>query len=303
MLRRLAATLVLLAVAACGSVEVGGPLPPLVPGSGPLPMHAWPAQGEPRAAILALHGFGDAGDLTFGWAAEHWAGRGIAVYAPDQRGFGANPDAKRWPGTDALVADAVATAAAVRRRHPGLPLVVVGHSMGGGVALAAAAEGLEADALVLAGPAIAGGDALNPLMRTGAWTMAAALPERRWTGRGVIQIHPTDNPEAIRLVVADPRHFGDASSRELYGLVRVMDRAAAVAPTVTTPTLVLIGANDEVLRPDRIARVAERIPGLLRIVTYPDGWHWLFRDRQATRVWEDVAGFALSIPLRPGEGP
>jgi alpha-beta hydrolase superfamily lysophospholipase len=303
MLRPLAAALLLLAVAACGSVEVGVRSPPLVPGSGPLPMHAWPAEGEPRAAILALHGFGDAGDLTFGWAAERWAGRGIAVYAPDQRGFGANPDAKRWPGTDALVADAVATAAAVRRRHPDLPLVVVGHSMGGGVALAAAAAGMEADALVLAGPAIAGGDALNPIMRTGAWTMAAALPDRRWTGRGLIEIHPTDNPAAIRLVLADPRHFGDASSRELYGLVRVMDRAARVAPTVTTPTLVLIGVRDEVLRPDRIVRVAERIPGLVDIVTYPDGWHWLFRDRQAPRVWDDVADFALSVARRRAEGP
>jgi alpha-beta hydrolase superfamily lysophospholipase len=129
--------------------------------------------------------------------------------------------------------------------------------------------------------------------------MAAALPERRWTGRGLIEIHPTDNPQAIRLVVADPRHFGDASSRELYGLVRVMDRAARVAPTVTTPTLVLIGAHDEVLRPDRIARVAERIPGLVRLVVYPDGWHWLFRDRQAPRVWDDVADFALSAARRP----
>ena len=63
----------------------------------------------------------------------------------------------------------------------------------------------------------------------------------------------------------------------------------------------LIGAHDEVLRPDRIARVAERIPGLVRIVTYPDGWHWLFRDRQAPRVWDDVADFALSATRRPGE--
>jgi alpha-beta hydrolase superfamily lysophospholipase len=265
-------------------------------------MHTWPAQGEARAVILALHGFGDAGDLTFGWAAEHWAARGIAVYAPDQRGFGANPDRKRWPGVEALVADAVAGAAAIRRRHPGLPLVVVGHSMGGGVALIAAAAGIEADALVLAGPAIAGGDALNPLLRAGAWTIAAAAPERRWTGRGVVEIHPTDNPEAIRMVLADPRNFGDASSRELYGLVRVMDRAAALAPRVSIPTLVLIGAHDEVLRPGRIARVANRIPGLIGVVTYPNGWHWLFRDRQAPRVWDDVADFVLSTKPRPGEG-
>ena len=62
------------------------------------------------------------------------------------------------------------------------------------------------------------------------------------------------------------------------------------------------GAHDEVLSPDRIARVAARIPGLVGIVTYPDGWHWLFRDRQAPRVWDDVADFALSAARRSGEG-
>ena len=106
-----------------------------------LAMHRWPSRGPPRAVILALHGFGDAGDLTFDGAAEHWARRGIEVYAPDQRGFGGNASRKRWPGADALVTDAIATAADVRARHPGLPLIVVGHSMGGGVALAAASRG------------------------------------------------------------------------------------------------------------------------------------------------------------------
>src|SRR6185503_9662832 len=118
-----------------------------------------------QAAILALHGFGDASDLTFAPAAEAWSARGIAVYALEQRGFGANASRQRWPGVEALVDDAKAAAREVRRRSPGVPLVVVGHSMGGGVALIAAAEGMDADALVLAGPAIAGGPALSEVAR------------------------------------------------------------------------------------------------------------------------------------------
>lgn len=268
------------------------------PAVAPLVTYAWPSRGPPRAVILGLHGFGDSGELTFDRAAEYWTTRGIAVYAPDQRGFGANASRKRWPGVDALVADAVATAAEVRARHPGVPLVVVGHSMGGGVALAAAAAGMDADALVLAGPAIAGGDALDPMRRTAARMASAVAPELRWTGRGVVEIRPTDNPEALRRVAGDPRHFGDPSSRELYGLVQLMDRAAAAAPAVGTPTLTLMGAHDEVLIPDRVRAVHATIPGAVGFVTYPDGWHWLFRDLQAERVWQDVADFALSA--RPG---
>ncbi len=279
----------LLCLAGCARAPVPAVLPSEV-----LPLHTWPAEGQPRAVILALHGFGDAGDLTFEYAARAWSARGITVYAPDQRGFGANASRHDWPGVDALVGDAVALSHEIRARHPGLPLVVVGHSMGGGIALAAAAEGLDADALVLAGPAIAGGDALSPLYRLTARAAATAVPEKRWTGKGLIAIRPTDNPDALARVMADPRHFGDPTSRELYGLVQIMDRAAAAAPTVMTPTLTLMGAKDEVLRPAQVHLIEQRIPGRVGFIVYPDGWHWLFRDLQAPRVWQDVGDFVLS---------
>ncbi|MFO1208519.1 MAG: alpha/beta fold hydrolase [Amaricoccus sp.] len=293
-------------MAGCAAGSVGGPAPAteahpapvkLVP-DGDLALHVWPAEGPTRAAILALHGYGDASDLTFEFAARDWAARGIAVYALEQRGFGANPSRQQWPGVDALVADAKAAAAEVRRRSPGVPLTVVGHSMGGGVALVAAAEGMDADALVLAGPAIAGGPALGEIARGASWTLAAALPDVRWTGQGFVHIQPTDNPSAMARVLADPRHFGNPSSRELYGLVRLMDRAAAEAPRVRIPTLTLMGAHDEVLEPDRVAEIARTIPGNAGFILYPDGWHWLFTDRQAPRVWQDVAAFALAAPRR-----
>jgi len=268
---------------------------PAAPATTTLALGTWPARGETRAAILALHGFGDTAALGFDDAARHWAGRGIAVYAPDQRGFGRNPSRRAWPGPEALEADAIRLARLVRARNPGVPLIVLGHSMGGGVALAAA-EGLGADGLVLVGPAIAGGDRLNPALRAGAWTLAAVLPDRRWTGEGIVRIRPTDNPEAIRRALADPGHFGDPSSRELWGLVRVMDRAAAAAPAVATPTLTLMGAHDEVLRPEAVRAVHDRIPGRAGYVEYPEGWHWLLRDLQAATVWQDVADFALGLP-------
>lgn len=270
-------------------------MPPGTPDDGTLVMHAFLPERPPQAVILALHGYGDAGDLTFGRAAEAWTARGIAVYAPDQRGFGANPSRRQWPGVDSLAADALAQARTLRQRYPGLPLTVVGHSMGGGVALVAAGRGLDADGLVLAGPAIAGGDALGEVARSAARLLAAALPDRRWTGEGIVRIQPTDDLRVLRAVAADPRHYADPSSRELYGLVLLMDRAAAAAPSVHVPTVVLMGANDQVLRPQDVERIARRIPGLTRYVLYPRGWHWLFRDRQSPRVWADVGDFALGV--------
>ena len=294
----------------CGA---GGPIGPDAPlfeprinqgwiegaGGERLALYSWPAQGRVRAVVLGLHGFGDSGEFAFGDAASgDWSRRGIAVYAIDQRGFGANPSTRRWPGAARLEADAIEVARLLRERHPDVPLVVIGHSMGGGLALAAAAQGMPADGLVLAGPAIVGGTALNPFLRAGGWTMATLAPERRWTGDGVIEIMPTDNMDALRRAASDPRHFGNASSRELYGLVQVMDRAAAAAPVVEIPVLTLMGARDEILAPAAVQRVHATIPGAAGFIYYPDGWHWLFVDRQAPKVWRDVSDFVLSVPVR-----
>src|SRR5690606_10037173 len=54
-----------------------------------LPLRRWlPEAGGPQAVVLALHGYNDYSN-AFDGAGRSLAARGIAVYAYDQRGFGA----------------------------------------------------------------------------------------------------------------------------------------------------------------------------------------------------------------------
>lgn len=275
-------------------------IPDTIPGAdgAPLALSRWSPEHPPAAVILAVHGFGDYGPSTFGRAAGAWAAAGIATHAYDQRGFGRNPSRGFWPGAGALAADLVAVAGAVRARHPCVPLAVVGHSMGGGVALAAApalaARGL-ADGLVLAAPAIWGGDALNPIHRAAAWLTAATVPERRISGRGIVRILPSDNLEMLRALGRDPRYLGPPSAREILGLVRIVDRAAEAAPRAALPALLLLGERDQIVPNRTVARVFARLPGPRETIRYPDGWHMLFRDLQAAAVWADVARWSLAL--------
>lgn len=299
-------TALALALAGCAA---GGPLiapsgPPPPAFSGPhlaaadgtaLAFSEWPA-GEPRAVILAVHGFGDYGPSTFTEAARFWAGQGIITYAYDQRGFGRNVSFGRWPGAPALAADLREVAGQLRARHPCLPLIVAGHSMGGGVALAAAGQGLDADGLILAAPAIWGGIELNPLYRLAAWTVAVVMPERRFTGAGVLDIQASDNIEMLRALGRDPRYLRPPSAREILGLVRVADMAEAAAETVDLPALLLLGVKDEIVPDAAARRVFARLTGPRRVIEYQEGWHLLFRDLQAERVWRDVAEWSLAIP-------
>lgn len=321
-IRSLAALLMAGVLSACA---VGGPLPqgkaspvpdrpkreaPTLPGEpgtdvklrdsegGEVAASEW-VPDRPEAVVLALHGFGDYGQLTFRGPASFWAEQGIATIAPDQRGFGRNPSRGRWPGADGLVSDAATYLDQVRQRFPCTPITLLGHSMGGGIAMAAAAE-TRPDALLLAAPAIWGGSALNPLHRLAAWTAAVTVPERRFTGRGVVRIIPSDNRDALHAIWADRLYLAPPSAREIFGLVRITDRAAEIAPDVDLPALMLLGDRDQIVPNARVRDVFARTKGRQQVISYPEGWHLLFRDRQAKRVWQDVADFVLAVATPKG---
>ena len=63
------------------------------------------------------------------------------MYAYDQRGFGANDDAGRWPGVPMLVDDLVRERERLATLHPDVPVYLLGESMGAAVIIAAAADG------------------------------------------------------------------------------------------------------------------------------------------------------------------
>ncbi len=265
-------------------------------GKGPdsIVISAWQPDTAPRAAVLAVHGYGDYGSSTFGLAAQDWAERGIVTYAYDQRGFGRNPSNADWPGHAALTDDLAAVADWVRRAHPSLPLVLIGHSMGGGVVTAAIGEGgVEADRAVLLAPALWGGEELNPFLRAMAHTANALAPEKRWTGDGVVSIQASDNIEMLRALGKDPLYVRAPSSREFVGLIRLMDRAVEAASAVETPVLVVFGAKDEVIPEGSVQNAFAEFKGPKRFERVETGWHMLLRDLEGAVVRDLVADYVL----------
>ncbi|MCI4661590.1 MAG: alpha/beta hydrolase [Neomegalonema sp.] len=301
-------TLLLGGCAVGGALQTGADLGPRAPESAgvdvpefDLTMTTYAPKGEPRLAILALHGFGDHARSTFAKAGPYWAERGAIVYAYDQRGFGHNPSRGRWPGQAALIEDFAAALAFVRRQHPRLPVVALGHSMGGAVVLAGLGEGLaRPDASVLLAPAVWGGDTLGPGYRMLAWTMSVLMPDARFTGEGVVRIQASDNLEALRALGRDPLYVGPPSPREFLGLIRLTDRALAALPAVTGPVLMVYGAHDEVIPPDAIEAAYARLGGHKSYLFAPEGWHLLMRDLHAesvlAQVWDWIAARGLAPP-------
>ena len=271
----------------------------LMPDGARLPLHVWPPEEAPaRAVILALHGFNDYSVNFMAESAKLFTRHGIAVYAYDQRGFGAAPHAGIWPGEATLARDAVTAAHLIRARHPRVPLIMLGESMGAAVLVLAAtgADPPPADGYILSSPALWGREGMPGPMRWGLWLASRTIPIVGFQA-GVGGISPTDNAAAMRRWQRDPLTLKVTRVDAAHGLVDLMDAAVAGLPGccrgvggARVPTLVLFGAKDRIV-PVRVARrVLGTVPadGAARIAFYPEGWHLLLRDENREAVAADV---------------
>lgn len=268
-----------------------------------LAVHVWmPSDARPRAVVVAVHGFNDYGNF-FAMPGEYLAARGIASYAYDQRGFGASPDAGLWPGTAALVSDLKSFVRAVRARHPGMPLYILGDSMGGAVLMNAAIgpEPPEADGLILVAPAVWGRATMPWYQRAALWLGAHTVPWMTVTGRG-LGIVPSDNVEMLRALGRDPLVIKETRIDTIAGLVDLMDSALAAAAKLDARALVLYGRRDEIIPKGPTRRMLENLPASARarhrIAIYDRGYHMLLRDLQAETVWHDLVAW-MTEPARP----
>ncbi|MBW6422751.1 alpha/beta hydrolase [Rhizobium sp. XQZ8] len=108
--------------------------------------HHVPATGSPRGILLISHGLAEHSRRYKGFA-EAMAISGFNTYAFDHRGHGQTtaPDAPigrfaRRDGARLVLQDVKAMRDMAAAAHPGLPVVLFGHSMGGLIALNAAVD-------------------------------------------------------------------------------------------------------------------------------------------------------------------
>lgn len=267
-----------------------------------LPVIKWLPEGPPRAVLVGVHGFDDY-SRAFAYMAPFLAKRGIAVYAYDQRGFGAAPHRGLWPGTDKLVRDLRLFTKLIKGRYPGTPVYWLGHSMGAAVVILAAARSPRppVKGLILAAPAVWGEDTLNPFYRFVLWTGAHTLP---WlnVSAGHLNIQVSDNIEVLKKLSRDPLMIHTSRLDTLYGLVGLMDRALAASDRVKLPVLVQYGLRDQVIPRRSVCSMIARMPDHPTVAFYPRGYHLLMRDLHAEQVWEDESAWLRGRPVASAGG-
>ncbi len=257
-----------------------------------LPMKTWPSTNEPTAVVLAVHGFNDYSN-AFDATAHTFADNLITTYAIDQRGFGATKQRGIWAGYTTLQSDLIATVNLLCEKHAGLPLFLLGESMGGAVILSATQQ-LERTCIqgvILSSPAVWGWQTMPWWQTVPLRLLAHTLPEMEVTGEG-LEIHPSDNIEMLRALGRDPLIIKATRIDTIYGLTDLMEAALVNSGALRKPALILYGEHDEIIPATPFCQMLNNLPDKTsshwRLMLYPNGYHMLSRDLQGEVVIQDM---------------
>lgn len=268
--------------------------------------YRWAADGvEPKAILQIAHGMGEHA-RRYPPALVPMMAAGFVLYAEDHRGHGYTAASKDAlgdfgeNGAEAVVEDIAQLTAIARAEHPGLPLVLLGHSLGSFFAQAYVFDhGDEIDGLVLSGTA-AFGDRSGPARRLDEIGEASAKPRTPydWLSR---------DEAAVDAYIADPlcgfsRHPDNAAS---FGRVaaRLKDPAEIANIPKALPIYVFVGDKDPInqdltlLKPliDRYSAA-----GLedLEVKIYPGGRHEMLNETNRAEVVADLLAWLERVVAR-----
>lgn len=238
----------------------------------------------PRATLLVVHGLGEHGH-RYDRFARRLNGWGFAVRSYDQYGHGDSGGVRGGlPQRNRLIDDLADIVESTRSRQPGVPLVLLGHSMGGVVAASFVARGLATvDALVLSSPALV--TRLNAVQRM-LMAFVPRIAPNLAVGNGLDAQCLCHDPAVVAAYRADAR-VHDRITGRLAGFIQDEgERVRAAAPLWSLPTLLLYGGDDRTVDPAGSREFAERAPR--EVVTtrcFPDLWHEILNERDSEPVY------------------
>jgi alpha-beta hydrolase superfamily lysophospholipase len=243
----------------------------------------WEPRGDVVATVVLVHGYAEHSG-RYAAAGAALAREGFAVWATDLGGHGrSSGERASVHALDDLVADVAALVERARTARPGLPVFVLGHSMGGLVATTFALDHPDALAgVVLSGAAVGDPAAIEPLLDLD------PLPEVVLSSE-MLSRDPRVGEDYDR----DPLNYRGPFRRETLraltaGARRVRERFAELR----LPLLVLHGGEDRLVQPaaseDLFAAAASPDKEL---AVYPELRHEILNEPEGPEIVARVAAW------------
>jgi len=252
----------------------------------------WTPDATPRGVVILSHGFGEHA-RRYDHVAQRFGRDGLLTYALDHRGHGRSggkrvlvKDISEFTGDfDTLVG--IAT-----HEHPGVPRIVLGHSMGGGIVFAYGIEHPDNyDLMVLSGPAVAAQTAVSPLLARLAKTIGAIAP-----GLPLQQLDAgavSRDPAVVDAYNTDPLvYHGKVPGGIARALLLVGETMPQRAASLAAPLLVVHGSDDHLIPVEGSHQLVAAVGSSdVELKVYPGLYHEVFNEPEQDQVLDDVVSW------------
>lgn len=247
----------------------------------------WPVEpGIPlRGVVIVVHGLGEHAG-RYDYVARHLNAWGFSVRGYDQCGHGESGGVQGGLPTDTRLLDDLtdmvdSTRARMRKD---MPLILLGHSMGGLIAARFVALAMRPiDALVLSSPA------LDPGLSGWQNFLLSFLPRLAPNFRVPNGLNPdylSHDPAVVAAYRVDPLVHNRISARLAHFIAVTGPKVIAMAPHWTVPTLVLYGGDDRLINPQGSRRFAKAAPrNKVKAVCFEKMYHEIFNEPDAVAVY------------------
>jgi alpha-beta hydrolase superfamily lysophospholipase len=252
---------------------------------------AWEPEGAVIGRVTIAHGFAEHGE-RYAHVADKLTRAGFAVSVLDHRGHGRSGGARTTVTrfTD-YSEDLLSLVDDGTRRWPGAPSFLLGHSLGGMIALDfALAHADRLRGLVLSAPAVC----LPAVSRA---RVVAGRAMSRVAPRAPVRRLPFDrisrDPAVVRAYNEDPLvHRTPVKARLGAEWLAAMERVEAALPSLRLPLLVMQGSKDALVDPGCGPSVAERAGSSDKTLKMYEGlWHEIFNEPERERVIADLVSW------------
>jgi len=248
---------------------------------------SWRPTAKPRGVVVVVPGFNSHSGY-YGWVADQFVARGLAVYAVDLRGRGKSDGERFYVQQFAdYVGDASGLVALAKSREPGLPVFLLGHSAGGVVACTYALEhqaelaGLICESFAFQVPAP---DFALAVLKG----LSHIAPHAH-----VLPLKNEDfsrDPKVVAAMNADPLIAHETQpTQTVAAMVRADERLKQEFPLITLPVFILHGTADKATRPSGSQAFYDSAGSTDKTLKlYDGGFHDLLNDTDRETVMADI---------------
>ncbi len=248
---------------------------------------SWQPETKPKAAICLIHGLGEHSS-RYQHLAEFYNKKGYFVAACDLRGHGKSGGQRgHYPSLEAAMQEIKDFTEKVENDHPGLPVFLYGHSLGGVLVLNYILRNKNhIFAVIATSPGLATGQ------KVAAWKLSlgkmlySAIPTFSMPN-GLDVDNISRNKEVVKKYITDPLVHNKITAR--FGLDFINAGAWILdhAEEFRLPILLQYGSGDHIVSGDAIRTFARKAPN----VTYRE-WNGCFHELHNEPEKEDFFNFS-----------